>query len=110
MPVRDAVVGGEPVEAGPVGRSRSGEADPVGVDAEPDVLGLQRVGRAGHEGGVHRDSDRGSLEPDHPRVGGAGPAGPALEGGVDPQTLELEVDYELGQRHCAIPITAEGGP
>ena len=99
LPVGDAVVRGQTVEAGPVGGGRAGQPDAVGVDPEPDVLGLERVRRVAHERGVHRHRHRSALYPDHARIRGPGPARTPLEGGVYPQTLELEVDDELGQRH-----------
>ena len=81
LPVGDAVGGGEVVEAGPVGGGGRGQAHPVGVDAEPGVLGLEGVGGAGHESGVHRHRHRRALDPDHPGVGRPGPARPAARTG-----------------------------
>ena len=99
LPVGDAVGGGEAVEAGAVGGGGLGQAHPVGVDAEPGVGGLKGVGGVGHEPGVHRHRHRRALDPDHPGVGGAGPARAALERGVDPQPPVLQIDDEVGQLH-----------
>ena len=102
LPVRDAVGGGEVVEAWALlGR---GGSQPLTAleDRVSVVLRLQDIRRARCRSVVSRDRDREAADPEHARVRRPGAAVATLERRLDPEATSLQVDHQVCQRGRSI--------